>query len=36
MNLNRLSEKIVQTLEVPYKSDHGINLIKSIITSTKK
>ena len=35
-NLNRLSGKIVHTLKLPFKSDHGINLIKSIKTSTKK
>ena len=29
-NLNRLSDKIVHTLKLPYKGDHGINLIKSI------
>ena len=35
-NLNRLTDKIVHTLKLPYKGDHGINLIKSIKTSTKK
>ena len=35
-NLNRLSDKTVHTLKLPYKGDHGINLIKSIQTSTKK
>ena len=35
-NLNMLSDKIVHTLKLPYKGDHGINLIKSIKTSTKK
>ena len=35
-NLNKLSDKIVNTLKLPYKGDHGINLIKSIKTSTKK
>ena len=35
-NLHRLSDKIVHTLKLPYKGDHGINLIKSIKTSTKK
>ena len=35
-NLSRLSDKIVHTLKLPYKGDHGINLIKSIKTSTKK
>ena len=35
-NLNRSSDKIVHTLKLPYKGDHGINLIKSIKTSTKK
>ena len=34
-NLNRLFDKILDTLELPYKGDHGINLIKSIKTSTK-
>ena len=34
-NLNRLSDKIAHTLKLPYKGDHGINLIKSIKTSTK-
>ena len=27
---------MVHTLKLPYKGDHGINLIKSIKTSTKK
>ena len=31
-NLNRLSDKIVHTLKLPYKGDHGINLVKSIKT----
>ena len=35
-NLNRLSDKIVHTLKLPYKGDRGINLIKSIKASTKK
>ena len=35
-NLNRLSDKIVHTLKLPYNGDHGISLIKSIKTSTKK
>ena len=35
-NLNRLSHKIVHTLKLPCKGDHGINLIKSIKASTKK
>ena len=35
-NLNRISDKIVHTLKLPYKGYHGINLIKSIETSTKK
>ena len=35
-NLNRLSDKIVHTLKLPYKCDHGIHLIKSIKTSTKR
>ena len=35
-NLNRLCDKIVHILKLPYKGDHGINLIKSIKTSTKK
>ena len=33
-NLNRLSDKTVHTLKLPYKGDHGINLIKSIKTSS--
>ena len=35
-NLNRLSDKIVHTLKLPYKGAHGINLIKSIKTSMEK
>ena len=35
-NLNRLSDKIVHTLKLPYKGDNGINFMKSIKTSTKK
>ena len=35
-NLSRLSDEIVHTLKLPYKGDHGINLIKLIKTSTKK
>ena len=35
-NLNRLSDKIAHTLKLPYVGDHGINLLKSIKTSTKK
>ena len=35
-NLNRLSDKIVQTLKLPYKGNHSINLMNSINTSTKK
>ena len=35
-NLNRLSDKIVHTLKLPYRGNHGINLIKSIKTSMKK
>ena len=35
-NLNRLSDKTVHTLKLPYKGDHSINLIKSIKTSTSK
>ena len=31
-NLNGLSDKIVHALKLPYKGDHGINLIKSIKT----
>ena len=36
MSLNRLSGKTVHTLKLPCKDDHGINLIKSIKTLTKK
>ena len=36
MNINILSDKIVHTLKLPYKGDHGTNLIKSIKASTKK
>ena len=36
MNINSLSDKIVCTLKLPYKGDHGTNLIKSIKISTKK
>ena len=36
MNINSLSDKIVYTLKLPYKGDHGTNLIKSIKISTKK
>ena len=32
----RLSDKIVHTVKLPCKGDHGIDLIKSIVTSTKK
>ena len=32
----RLSDKIVHTVKLPCKGDHGINLIKPIVTSTKK
>ena len=35
-NINNLSHKIVHTLKLPYKGDHGIDLKKSIKTSTKK
>ena len=35
-NLNRLSDKIVHTLKLPYGGDHGVNLIKSVKTATKK
>ena len=35
-NINYLSDKTVHTLKLWYKSDHGISLIKSIKTSTKK
>ena len=34
--INNLSDKIVHNLELPYKGDHGINLIKSVKTSIKK
>ena len=36
MNINNLSDKIVHTLKLPYKGDHGSNLIKSIKASTEK
>ena len=36
MNFNRLSDTIVHTLKLPYKGDHGINLIKSIKTHQLK
>ena len=29
-NTNNLSDKIVRTLKLPYKGDHGTNLIKSL------
>ena len=35
-NLNRLSDKVIHTLKLPYRADHGINLITSIKASTKK
>ena len=35
-NINHWSHKIVHTLKQPYKGDHGIDLRKSIKTSTKK
>ena len=35
-NINRLSDKIVHILKLPYKGDHGFNLIKSIKTSAKR
>ena len=35
-DLNRLYDKIVHTLKLPHKSDHDINLIKSIKTSAYK
>ena len=35
-NVNRLSDKIVHALKLPFKGNHGINSIKSIKTSTKK
>ena len=35
-NLNTLSDKIEHILKLLYKGDHGINLINSIKTSTKK
>ena len=36
MKINNLSDKIVHTLKLPYKGDHGTNLIKSLKASTKK
>ena len=36
MNISILSDKIVHTLKLPYKGDHGTNLIKSRKASTKK
>ena len=36
MNINNLSDKIVHTLKLPCKGDHGTDLIKSIQASTKK
>ena len=36
MKINNLSDKIVHTLKLPYKGDHGTNLIKSLEASTKK
>ena len=35
-NINNLSDKIAHTLKLPHKSDHGINLIKSLKAATKK
>ena len=35
MNISSLSDKIVCTLKLPYRGDHGTNLIKSIRMSTK-
>ena len=35
-NINNLSDKIVHTLKLSYKGDHGTNLIKSLKASTKK
>ena len=35
-NLNQLSDKVIHTLKLPYRGDHGINLITSIKVSTKK
>ena len=35
MSINNLSDKIVHTLKLPFKNDHGTNLIKSIEASTK-
>ena len=34
-NLNQLSDKVIHTLKLPYRGDHGINLITSIKVSTK-
>ena len=35
-NLNNLSNKIVHTLKLSYKGDHGTDLTKSVKASTKK
>ena len=34
-NINNLSDKIIYTLKLAYKGNHGINVIKSIKTSAK-
>ena len=36
MNINNYSDKIVHTLKLPYKGNHGTNLIKLIKASTMK
>ena len=36
MNMNNLSDKIVNTLKLPYQGDHKANLIKSIKESSNK
>ena len=36
MYTNNYSDETVHTLKLPYKCNHGIKLIKSIKTSTKK
>ena len=35
-NVNNLSDKTGYTLKLPYKGDHGINLIKSMKTLIQK
>ena len=35
-NINNSSDKTVHILKLPYKGDHGIHLLRTIKTSTKK